>query len=436
MKRILILALIVLGLRAEITAQNAPTGFRAGNATFTGSVSGTLQMKEQSAAGTSVAGWCVLYPDATTHTLRYSCNAGAFADIQTTTTADARYLQLSGGTITGTVTASASVPLQLSSASAQLNHTGASSYDLNTQGTVLRLHRSSASGADTQIFSPGTPTLDFAIDGGTGTTQVRTKLLAGNISAANTGAATFETTGAASTGVAGTAPVGAFVDSTAFGQNVGGNVGFYGKYMASGTYIQFAQIGGFKENAVDGNAASYLAVATRNSSGTFAERFRITSEGHMQLTQNALTAATMTVTNNAVAKSSVTRVDWTNAMVTALGATTAGDVSVITLPAKTIVRNAYVVITGAAGTVSTLTVSLGRTGASYIDYIVASDAKAAANTVYGDASAERGTNLTGYDLPSFTGTTTLQAHFVSTGGNLSTVTNSSGSIFIETATLP
>jgi hypothetical protein len=154
------------------------------------------------------------------------------------------------------------------------------------------------------------------------------------------------------------------------------------------------------------------------------------------VTGAALTAGTMTVTKNAVVRNGVTRVDWTNAMVVAIGATTAGNISAITLPAKTIVRNAYVVITGAAGTVTTLTVSLGRTGASYIDYIVASDAKAAANTVYGDASGERGTNLTGYDMPSFTGTTTLNARFTSTGGNLSTVTGSSGSIYIETATLP
>jgi len=148
-----------------------------------------------------------------------------------------------------------------------------------------------------------------------------------------------------------------------------------------------------------------------------------------------LTAGTMTATNQSELRSSIHRYDWTNAMVAALSGTTA-NMAVCTLPAKTIVRNAYVVITSAAGTVTTLTVSLGRTSAAYIDYIVASDAKAAANTVYGDASAERGTNLTGYDMPSFTGTTVVNAQFISTGGNLSTVTTSTGTVYLECVILP
>lgn len=155
----------------------------------------------------------------------------------------------------------------------------------------------------------------------------------------------------------------------------------------------------------------------------------------LRATKGLLTAGTMTQTNTAEVRTIISRYDWTNAMVTALP-TTAGDIAVCTLPAKTIVTNAYVVITGAAAGPATVTVALGRTGATYIDYIVASDAKAAANTVYGDASAERGTNLTGYDLPSFTGTTVVNAHFISTGANLSTVTGSSGSVYLETMVLP
>jgi hypothetical protein len=130
-------------------------------------------------------------------------------------------------------------------------------------------------------------------------------------------------------------------------------------------------------------------------------------------------------------------------MVTALGAVTSGDVLVATLPAKTFVKRVLVVITGAATGPATVTVSCGRTGATYIDYIVASDAKAAANTVYGDADAEIGTNLYSVsgddhridDFPSYTSTTAVYCQFVSSGANLSTVTGSTGRVYFETVTL-
>lgn len=153
------------------------------------------------------------------------------------------------------------------------------------------------------------------------------------------------------------------------------------------------------------------------------------------IAETVLTSATMT---RGVAQSPplTTAFAWTNAMVTALGAVTAGDVSVGTLPAKTVITNAYVVIGTSAGTVAVLNVSVGRTGANYDDYVVDSDAKAAANTVYGDAVGERGTNLTGYDLPSYTATTTVNAHFDAGAENLSTVTTSTGTVFVTYYLLP
>lgn len=150
----------------------------------------------------------------------------------------------------------------------------------------------------------------------------------------------------------------------------------------------------------------------------------------------APTATTATQSNFGEMRSAISAYSWTNAMVVALGATTAGDISMFTLKAKQVVKNAYVIITGAAAGPTTVTVACGRTSSSYIDYIVASDAKAAANTIYGDASGERGTNLTGYDLPSYTGTTTVNCHFISTVSNLSTVTGSTGTLVVELANIP
>lgn len=192
-----------------------------------------------------------------------------------------------------------------------------------------------------------------------------------------------------------------------------------------GTGINFA---GSRFNAAASGATRFYVDSTQaTTNGAVELRTAVTS----------LTAATMTgATVNGNVRCAVHQYSWTNAMVTALGASTTGDISVATLPAKTMVRNAYVVITGAASGPATVTVSVGRTSASYIDYIVASDAKAAANTVYGDASGERGTNLVSYDLPSYTGTTTVYAHFISSGANLSTVTSSTGAVVLETCLIP
>jgi len=149
-----------------------------------------------------------------------------------------------------------------------------------------------------------------------------------------------------------------------------------------------------------------------------------------------LLAGGLTANTPASVRTVVHRYDWTNAMVAALGANLTGDLTVATLPAKTVVKNAYVVITGPDGSANALTVALGTVSAGYVDLIVASDAKAAAGTVYGGASAERGTNLTGYFLPSFTATTAVKLHFIKTTTNLDTVTGSTGSVYLETEILP
>ena len=151
-----------------------------------------------------------------------------------------------------------------------------------------------------------------------------------------------------------------------------------------------------------------------------------------------LAAGTMTVTNATYSylRTVINRYSWTNAMVTALGANLTGDISVAVIPAKVIVKNVFVVIDTACTGTATLTVAVGRTGAGYIDYIVASNAKAAANTVYGAVAGDRGTNLTGYDLASWTGTTTIYAHFISTTQTLDATTTCTGHVDIETELLP
>jgi hypothetical protein len=154
-----------------------------------------------------------------------------------------------------------------------------------------------------------------------------------------------------------------------------------------------------------------------------------------QVLGTVLTAGTMTK-GIAQAPPLTVAFTWTNAMVTALGATTTGDILVGTLPAKTVVVNAYMVIGTAETALTSLTGAVGRTGALFVDYIAASSLKAAASTVYGDAGAERGANLTGYDLPSYTGTTAVNLHLISGVENLNTAVACTGTVFVTYSILP
>jgi len=164
--------------------------------------------------------------------------------------------------------------------------------------------------------------------------------------------------------------------------------------------------------------------------------FQRASAGRFRFQQSILTVATMAGSNTAELRSFTHAYSWTNAQIVALGATTAGDIKAVTLPAKAVVDNAYLVITGSGAGVTTLTVSCGRTGANYDDYIVDVDAKAAANTRYGAVSGDRGTNLTGYDQPSYTASTDVYCRFESSGGNLSAVTGSTGRLILTTTLIP
>ncbi len=193
--------------------------------------------------------------------------------------------------------------------------------------------------------------------------------------------------------------------------------------------------GGVQLSELDTSAELKAILSDETGSGSNVFGTSPTLSGVL-LSDGALTAGTMTIGTSAMVRSVVHKFSWTNAMIVALGAVANGDVTVCTLPAKTLVKNVYVVITGQGAGVATLSVAVGRTAAAYIDYVVASDAKATANTVYGDASGERGTNLVGYDLPSITGTTAVKAHFIATVQTLDATTGSTGDIYIETVTLP
>lgn len=192
--------------------------------------------------------------------------------------------------------------------------------------------------------------------------------------------------------------------------------------------------------AVAANVFEARDNGTATSTTAASANVTILDGAQMRLGNQALTSATMTPTIVSEARTVTHSYAWTNAMVVALGAALTGDITVATLPAKTQINNAYVVIDTAAGGPTTLTVSCGDAigGTPFINYIVPSDAKAAANTVYGDAVAERGTaiDVEFYYVPSYTATTLVTCHFIATVANLNTTTTSTGRLILTTTLLP
>jgi hypothetical protein len=131
-------------------------------------------------------------------------------------------------------------------------------------------------------------------------------------------------------------------------------------------------------------------------------------------------------------------------MVVALGATTSGDITVCTLPAKVRVISCLLFI-NTAGTnmgAATFTVQVG-TDATFSNFLNAGSGLAAANTLYGDADSEMGGSLPPTQhvpfLPSWTATTAVKMRCITDGAGgktLADVLTSTGSIYLVTETLP
>lgn len=263
------------------------------------------------------------------------------------------------------------------------------------------------------------------------------------------------------TGVAGFASGGTFsgapnvgVKGVAVGTTTTDNIGVWGNGNSSTGAMAgvYATLGSAPTEDITGSAAliaDNAAIAanifeardngTPRSTTAAAANVTIQDGAQVYLGPMGLTSSTMTPTIVSEARTVTHSYAWTNAMVAAL-AGTAGDITVATLPAKTQINNAYVVIDGAAAGPATVTVSCGDAiaGTPFINYIVPSDAKAAANTVYGDAVAERGTSIDVefYYLPAYAATTLVTCHYISSGANLSTVTGSAGRLVLTTTLLP
>lgn len=143
---------------------------------------------------------------------------------------------------------------------------------------------------------------------------------------------------------------------------------------------------------------------------------------------NDLTSGTLNYRAKSQIKSCFHKFEWTNDMITALGATTTGTITVCTLPAGTIIKNAIYVINISASNITSLVCDLiWSVGNQTI--IPPFGLKDVAGTNGCTASDNINTS-------SFLNNSTVNFNLTSTGGNLDQVLGSSGIIYLETAILP
>jgi hypothetical protein len=121
--------------------------------------------------------------------------------------------------------------------------------------------------------------------------------------------------------------------------------------------------------------------------------------------------------------------------VAALGAVTSGDITLLSLPVKSVIMDVFMVVeTAFVGTsISALTASVGKTTAEFEDAVT--DGSILATGVFGDATGERGTTITNA-LQSVSAAVDLKVHFAATGANLSALTAGKLSVYVVVHELP
>jgi len=147
--------------------------------------------------------------------------------------------------------------------------------------------------------------------------------------------------------------------------------------------------------------------------------------------------ATTTATTTAAAStphSAIIKRTWTNAEVVASAGGTSVNISVGKLPANSRPAAIYMINdTQATFAAGTLTGSVGVAGTAYVDWIVASNLKATAATVYGNAAAEKGSE---FGSLFYTTAKDIYLQVLAGAGDLANVTTCTGTIYIEYVTYP
>jgi hypothetical protein len=158
--------------------------------------------------------------------------------------------------------------------------------------------------------------------------------------------------------------------NSTLGIDVGATIGLGGRYTGT-SFAQFAIIKGAKENATDGNFASYLAFGTRLSGNQVTEKMRITSAGGISFGSSGTAYGTSGQVLTSAGNAAPTWTTPTTGTVTSVGGT--GTVSGLTLTG-TVTSTGSLTLGGtlalgslntsgtAAGLSATLIVGSGGTG--------------------------------------------------------------------------
>jgi hypothetical protein len=208
-----------------------------------------------------------------------------------------------------------------------------------------------------------------------------------------------------------------------------------GTSTASGWYLKFSK-----------NGAAGVSALSIDTDGTCTVRSNVIASG-LYTTNGRTTDSTMSRYLTGGLLSCWNRYSWTAAMVVS-GRTSAStsNVQICTLKAKQYVRRVIIYTDAAATGVDSPTVSVGRVGADYIDFIVASTPGTA--SIFGNAMAEIGTNLKDSHsstapiedfaaLADMTSTTEVFAQFKCDGApDINQWAGCTGDVYILTETLP
>jgi len=127
--------------------------------------------------------------------------------------------------------------------------------------------------------------------------------------------------------------------------------------------------------------------------------------------------------------------EWTNAEIVAAGTGgTSANIAVGTLPANSRPVAIYLINdTQATFAAGTLTASVGVVGTAYTDWLAASNVKATAATIYGNAAAEKGSE---FGSLYYTTAKSIYLQFAGGAGDLKDVTTCTGTVRIEYVTYP
>jgi hypothetical protein len=205
-----------------------------------------------------------------------------------------------------TLDASGNLGVGTTSPSGRLHIVGGNSYFINTTSSQMYIRESSSGNNNTLILKADSGSASLTADyattaipmlfttGGSERARIDSSgnLLVGATSTYVGGTTnTLQITSAGSSGDPALIAQQLIASTAAYSASPMAGINFYNKYNTAGSYAGMGGIAVAKENATDGNYASYLALFSRANGGAVAERARIDSSGKFVVGNSTATNA-------------------------------------------------------------------------------------------------------------------------------------------------